>query len=137
MKPAAIACLVALAVAGCGDKKTEVRRDTDLVFYEKSGGLAGKTSSMSVDANGVAVLSPDSRKVRLRRAELKGLGRAIAKADVPSLPKLNRPRTVPDGFQYTVKAQGETVQAETGAIPRRLQPLLGELARVEGLARRR
>jgi hypothetical protein len=129
---AILLCVAAASAAGCSsDSKDRVVRDHDIVFYERGGGRAGTTVSLSVGPNGKATISPPGTEVKLRPAAVRRLRRAIARARIDRLPKVSRPsKRIPDGYQYTISAGGETVQAEDGAVPARLKPLRGELERL-------
>jgi hypothetical protein len=104
-----------------------------LVTYERSGGIAGRTVRLVVSRSRRVTGRPGGRSFLLTRTEYRRLAAAIRRADLPHLPARSRPNhPVADGFVYAVSADGRTVHAETGAVPRRLAPLLSRLAHLLG-----
>jgi len=128
---ALIAALAALtfALAGCGaDEKSSDTRA--LVTFAKSGGVAGKLSSLVVDRGGGASLTSYPAKAKtfnIGGGKRDELGRALEGfAQLESSYELKAP--VADAFHYTITFEGKTVQASDGAeMPAKLKSLIGLL----------
>lgn len=123
-----LAVLVAMTLAACDANESPGGKSSALVSYKRSGGLVGLTRTLTVGRRGRVVAAPAGKTFKLTGRQLRSLKRDIEDADLASLPADSRPdEPVPDGYQHTVTADGHTVYAEEGAVPARLEPLLGRL----------
>jgi hypothetical protein len=105
-----------------------------LLSYKASGGLAGRTASLTVSRARRVAAHPNGRTLTLSVQEFGRLRAALIRADLARLPARSRPPTrAADGYLYIIAAGGQRVVTETGAVPRRLAPLL---SRLNGLLRR-
>ncbi|MFJ7259102.1 hypothetical protein ACIQV2_02860 [Streptomyces globosus] len=103
-----------------------------LVTVTRSGGYAGKTTSLLVKADGSwARLDGKARPAgagRLSPEDLAELRAALAAADFPRLPRVSTDGgTVFDGFTYAFVHAGREVVTADGSIPPGLRPVLDAL----------
>ncbi|MFJ2819842.1 hypothetical protein ACIO7M_01835 [Streptomyces toxytricini] len=106
--------------------------DKQLVTATRSGGYAGKTTSLLVNGDGSWVrLDGRARPAGSGRLSPKGLAdleAALGAADFPRLPRVSTGRgTVYDGFTYAFVHGGREVAAADGSIPAGLRPVLAAL----------
>ncbi|AXE22966.1 hypothetical protein C0216_05410 [Streptomyces globosus] len=103
-----------------------------LVTVTRSGGYAGKTTSLLVKGDGSwARLDGEARPAgsgRLSPEDLAELRAALAAADFPRLPRVSMDGgTVFDGFTYVFVHAGREVATADGSIPAGLRPVLDAL----------
>jgi hypothetical protein len=105
-----------------------------VVRYVRSGGLAGRSETLTVQPSGAAVLQTDvgATQARLTPAERSALRRALDGARFPG-PTRGAHRAVPDGFTYTVTVGSLTVRFGQNEAPDGLADLLHVL---QGVANR-
>jgi hypothetical protein len=105
-----------------------------VVRYVRSGGLAGRSETLTIQPSGVAVLrtAADTAQDRLTGAERSALRRALDRARFPG-PTRGVRRAVPDGFTYTVTVGSVTVRFGENEVPDGLTDLLRVL---QGVANR-
>ncbi|MEK6753900.1 MAG: protealysin inhibitor emfourin [Chloroflexota bacterium] len=99
------------------------------IIYERSGGIMGLKSSLTIDLNEL----PLDQAGTLRRL--------LDEANFFSLTEQPPPtRPSPDGFQYTITVKTETishtVRTSDTTAPHELHPLLQELSQRAGTQRR-
>jgi hypothetical protein len=89
------------------------------ILFEKSGGLMGRTTSLTLDLN---ELPPDQAAT---------LNRLIDEADFLHLEENLVTRAIPDEFNYTITVVTDkvqhTVRASDSSTPESLRPLIQEL----------
>ena len=102
-----------------------------LVVLVRSGGNAGSTDRVSVNALGVAsVISDRSDNASTRTlspTNLAALRTALRRADIKSLRRNYLDRQARDAYQYDVTYEGVTVTADEGVIPDKLRPVVDQL----------
>jgi hypothetical protein len=105
-----------------------------VVRYVRSGGLAGRSETLTIQPSGVAVLRTDADTAQdhLTGAERSALRRALDRARFPG-PTRGVRRAVPDGFTYTVTVGSVTVRFGENEVPDGLTDLLRVL---QGVANR-
>ncbi|MEU6863719.1 hypothetical protein ABZ924_10650 [Streptomyces sp. NPDC046876] len=108
-----------------------------LVTVTRSGGFAGRTTSLLVKGDGSWIrLDGKARQVGAGKLSPDGLARlrsALAAADFPHLPRVPRGGpTVYDGFTYAFVHGGFEVMAADGSIPAALSEVLSALPPFEG-----
>ncbi|WP_162689085.1 hypothetical protein [Streptomyces sp. ICC1] len=103
-----------------------------LVAVTRSGGLAGKNSTLIIKSDGsflrldakAAVIGRD----KLSAAALAKLRTALREADFAHLPRISVPdQPVADGFTYAFRHDGHEVAAADTKIPKGLEKVLGAL----------
>jgi hypothetical protein len=130
MTRAALALLAAasLAVASPAAAKTLVR-------YEKSGGIAGIQTTLTITTGGGATvkgrIASATRRFKLTSTQLRGLRKALRDARFSTLRALYAPNVpIADGFTRGVRYAGRSVTVRDGGKPpARLSRLLERLER--------
>lgn len=117
-----------------------------LVGYAEEGGLGGPRASLAVSAHrhvtvtlagGRTSSAPRTVRFRLDPTTWSALRSALKRADLNALAKRPATRPYPDAITYVITAGHETIRASDGAIPRKLQPLLGIMRRIVKLGEQR
>ncbi|MFB9584398.1 hypothetical protein [Streptomyces goshikiensis] len=108
-----------------------------LVRMTRTGGFAGRTSSVLVKGDGSWTrLDGDAKPTgsgKLTPEELERLRSALAAADFAHLPRVSKSGTpVYDGFEYTIVHGGFEVVTADGSVPPSLQDVLSALPPSEG-----
>lgn len=108
-----------------------------LVRMTRTGGFAGRTSSVLVKGDGSWTrLDGDAKPTgggKLTPEELERLRSALAAADFAHLPRVSKSGTpVYDGFEYTIVHGGFEVVTADGSVPPALQDVLSALPPSEG-----
>ncbi|MFF2400730.1 hypothetical protein [Streptomyces goshikiensis] len=108
-----------------------------LVRMTRTGGFAGRTSSVLVKGDGSWTRLDGDAKLagsgKLTPAELERLRSALAAADFAHLPRVSKSGTpVYDGFEYTIVHGGFEVVTADGSVPPALQDVLSALPPSEG-----
>jgi hypothetical protein len=110
---------------------------TQLVRYDTSGGLAGRSMRLVVSAGGTAVQTDrdstdDSKRFKISISQLHALKRELKAAQFSTLKRRYEPKhTVFDGISQGVTYKGKTVVVSTGGDPpERLRKVLNRLARL-------
>ncbi|MEV8531039.1 hypothetical protein [Streptomyces sp. NPDC051211] len=108
------------------------RADEDLLIVTRSGGLAGRQSSLVIQGDGSWTrLNAAARTVgsgKLTAGRLARLRAALAEAEFPRLPRISMgDRPVFDGFVYAFVHGGYEVATADGSIPPALTDVLAEL----------
>lgn len=102
-----------------------------LVVMVRSGGIAGSSDRVTVDALGVATLvsdrSPNPSTRTLAAGELAALRTALQRAEFATLRRNYLDRQAADAYQYDVTYQGVTVTADEGVVPDKLRPVVERL----------
>ncbi|MBT2468518.1 hypothetical protein J7E97_11665 [Streptomyces sp. ISL-66] len=107
-----------------------------LLAVTRSGGIAGKTSTLVIKGDG-SFLRLDSKAVTVDRdklspAALAKLRTALRNADFPHLPRISMPdRPVIDAFTYAFRHDGYEVAAAQTTVPEPLQDVLAALPAFE------
>lgn len=127
---AAVAAVLALTllIAGCGGGDEETSSDTRaLVTFGKSGGVAGKAYSLTVDRGGGAQLTTFPTKIKKfniggdKRDELTRLLDGVKDLDSSYEPKT----PVADAFRYSIGYESKTISASDNAdLPANLRSLI-------------
>lgn len=124
--------LVGAAAAGCGG----ARAGEGAVEFRRSGGIAGETVALTVDADGEARIERDGRtdEFRLDAHRLRELRAALDDIDLaalsdaapgsPSAPNGKAGGGGRDLFEYEVTYRGHVVRARDTEVPEELVPLL-------------
>ncbi|MCX4781023.1 hypothetical protein [Streptomyces sp. NBC_01264] len=112
------------------------RADETLVAVTRSGGLAGKTSTLIIKGDGSFLrLNAKAETVdhgKLSASALAKLRTALQEADFPRLPRISMPaQPVFDSFTYAFRHGGYEVAADQTTLPRPLQGVLGALPSFE------
>ena len=105
---------------------------TTLVTFHKGGGFAGVDNRLTVSTGGTAVITAREAKPvkhKLKAKTLSRVKRLIADAHLEK-PIDKTPTGCADCFEYTIRARGHTVSFDESRVPKRLGPLLSELARI-------
>ncbi|MGW6706020.1 hypothetical protein ACWGDE_14175 [Streptomyces sp. NPDC054956] len=106
--------------------------EATLVAVTRSGGLAGRNSSLIIKGDG-SFLRLDAKaevigRDKLSAAALAKLRTALQEADFPHLPRLSMGGSpVPDGFTYAFRHGGYEVAAEQSKMPKGLSKVLDAL----------
>jgi hypothetical protein len=107
-----------------------------LVVLVRSGGIAGSTDQVSVDASGVATVlsdrSPNPSTKTLSSTDLASLRTALERAEMATLQRNYLDRQARDAYQYDVTYQGVTVTADEGVLPPKLRTVIDQLVRLLG-----
>lgn len=105
-----------------------------LVVLVRSGGIAGSTDRVSVDASGVASVisdrSPNPSTRTLTSGDLATLRTALQRAEFATLQRNYLDRQARDAYQYDVTYQGLTVTADEGVLPAKLRPVVDHLTKL-------
>lgn len=134
-----LALLAACGGDGGGDAAEEpgsaaVPRPGPLVVLVRSGGIAGATDQVSVDASGVATVisdrSPNPSTRTLSATDLATLRAALERAEIATLQRNYLDRRARDAYQYDITYQGVTVTADEGVLPPKLRPVVDQLVRL-------
>jgi hypothetical protein len=139
----ALVLVCALAVAGCAAGPTDTaspaatagRRSTAadpsavLVTFRRQGGLLGVDDTVTVRADGSYQVGP-GKTGRLSAAEVAELRGLLDRAQIGTLPSVNRTEGVADGYTYRVRYGGREIMAEDGAVPAALEPVIAALNRL-------
>jgi hypothetical protein len=128
----ALTCLCVLPASACRAGSVRGAARTYLT-YHRDGGLAAHPIDLVVRSDRRVSVRPSSRAYRLTVAEMRALRRDVARAHLRRLAERPPRAPLPDAYQYTISAEGVTVRAVDGSIPRSLEPLL---ARLSDLVRR-
>ncbi|MGW1774398.1 hypothetical protein [Streptomyces sp. NPDC002104] len=107
-----------------------------LVTVTRSGGMAGKTSTLIIKGDGSFLrLNAKAETVdhdKLSAAALAKLRTALQQADFPRLPRISMPaQPVFDAFTYAFRHAGYEVAADQTTLPRPLEGVLGALPSFE------
>lgn len=102
------------------------RSSARLLGYERSGGLAGRTASLTVTVDRRVAARPGGRGFTLTRQEYSRLRADLKRANLAKPPTKSQIPT-PDGYTYVITAGGHRVVTRTGGVPARLAPLLRRL----------
>ncbi|MFZ3472836.1 hypothetical protein ACODT3_12150 [Streptomyces sp. 4.24] len=106
--------------------------EVTLVSVTRSGGLAGKNSTLIIKSDG-SFLRLDAKAAvtgrdKLSAAALAKLRTALREADFARLPRISVPdQPVADGFTYAFRHDGHEVAAADTKIPKGLEKVLGAL----------
>ncbi len=131
---AAVALVVLLVLAGCGSagdgsltgagatplptgaSPTVSSPAAPLVVFSRTGGLAGRAVTLTVQPDGTAqVIGRREATWTLTPGQLDGLRRALADADLRPVPPSGVP--VLDGFSYRITYAGRSVLLEGDPVP--------------------
>jgi hypothetical protein len=117
------------------------------VTYREEGGIGGPRGSLIVSSHRRATVMVNGGRVpatrRLARFRLSAslwrrLRLTLRRANMRALAGDHLPATpIPDAITYVIRAGHNTVRAADGAIPRRLEPLLGVLRKIVVIGERR
>ena len=103
-----------------------------LVWYERTGGIAGFTDRLVVQMDGSYTITsshgPDATGT-LPAAEMAGLRGVLDGADFGSVPA-GTPRPYPDAYQHHIRYAGHEVSVGDGAVPAGLAPVIDALAAI-------
>ena len=141
-----LATVLLALLAACGDGVGDgvadepgsagVPRPGPLVVLVRSGGIAGSTDQVSVDASGVATVlsdrSPNPSTKTLSSTDLASLRTALERAEMATLQRNYLDRQARDAYQYDVTYQGVTVTADEGVLPPKLRTVIDQLVRLLG-----
>ena len=141
-----LATVLLALLAACGDGVGDdaadepgsagVPRSGPLVVLVRSGGIAGSTDQVSVDASGVATVlsdrSPNPSTKTLSSTDLASLRTALERAEMATLQRNYLDRQARDAYQYDVTYQGVTVTADEGVLPPKLRTVIDQLVRLLG-----
>jgi hypothetical protein len=134
MRLAAVLCgLAVLASAGCGgDDGNEAggrapARLSEPITFEVIGGDAFRDDEITVRADGSAHVKTRAgeRTAELERGELADLAQAVARADLATAESAVTDPPQPDALSYRFTYRGRQVTTDSGAMPERLEPLIG------------
>lgn len=137
------AVLLSLATAGCGGASPayvlETPRDGSVIRFEKSGGVAGVTESLTLREDGTGEVTfaaqGEPRDVRVSAARYEGLRARFEDAGFDELDSAAPDETAADLFSYAYGFAGTTVTDETGATIEELDGARAELERIVAAAR--
>jgi len=117
--------LAALVVAGCARAEAE----PEPVTFRRTGGLAGVTLELAIDADGRAVLTEDGRTSEFDVApeRLEALYEALERVDFGALTPPPGGGPGRDLFEYRITYRGQTVTARDTQVPAGLEPVLAAL----------
>jgi hypothetical protein len=104
-----------------------------LVEYDRSGGFAGMSDHLVIDANGHATLArrTGAREFDLSRDQLSQVEAVFQASGFAGIDENSMPKTVPpDAFTYVITYQGHRVKTADSAVPSQLQPVLEALNRL-------
>jgi hypothetical protein len=102
----------------------------ELVFFQVSGGFAGVDDRLTIDRQGVALLTHRAGKqsrANLSQQELNQLKQTLANAKFQSLKPKYVNANAYDAFSYTVRYSCRVVTADDGSVPGQLQPVIDQL----------
>ncbi len=127
--------VVVSVLAACGgDPPIPRGTATPVIVLVRSGGIAGLTDRVSVDASGVATVvsdrgaTPSTRT--LTSSELATLRAALERSRIASLDRNYLDPRAADAYQFDVTYQGVTVTADEGVVPARLRPVVEQLTKL-------
>lgn len=102
-----------------GSQTQDVSALASPLIYQRSGGLAGRTSEMRLQPDGRARFATEGigeHTARLRPAELEKVERLLARVDLARMPdEFVEPEPHPDTFSHRVTYRGNTVATGSDA----------------------
>jgi hypothetical protein len=107
---------------------------SDLVVFQRSGGIAGVGDRLTVDSHGVALLTKRGGRqsqATLSQQELNQLKETLAHADFQSLEPEYLNANARDSFLYTVSYSCRVVRADETSVPGQLRPVIDQLTTLE------
>jgi hypothetical protein len=132
MRLALLLCALApLGAAGCGGDDDggggEAARLSDPITFEVIGGDAFRDDEITVRADGSARVKTRAgeRTAELEPGELEDLARGLAQADLATAESAVTDPPQPDALGYRFTYRGRQVTTDSGALPQRLEPLIG------------
>jgi hypothetical protein len=139
MRMATLVCgLALLASAGCGGDDGDdgggsaaqtggSARLSEPITFEVIGGDAFRDDQITVQADGSARVETRAgkRTGELKPDELSELAQAVERADLAAAESAVTDPPQPDALSYRFTYRGKQVTTDSGALPDRLEPLIG------------
>jgi hypothetical protein len=131
MRLALLLCALApLAATGCGGDDGDggaPARLSQPITFEVIGGDAFRDDEITVRADGSARVKTRAgeRTAELEPGELEELARAVERADLATAESAVTRPPQPDALGYRFTYRGKRVTTDDGALPERLEPLIG------------
>jgi hypothetical protein len=128
-----------LAIGGCafGSPRSGPLRcligagSSDLVVFQRSGGIGGVDDRLTVDSQGIARLTKRGGKqsqATLSQQELNQLKKTLANADFQGLDPEYLNANARDTFLYTVGYSCHVVKTDETSVPGQLRPVIDQLS---------
>jgi hypothetical protein len=124
-------CGLGLLASGCsgdgGDDGGGSARLSEPITFEVIGGDAFRDDEITVEADGSARVKTRAgeRSAELERGELADLAQEVAQADLATAASAVTDPPQPDALSYRFTYRGRQVTTDSGALPERLEPLIG------------
>ncbi len=115
----ALAALALFALAGCGGDDAASPALKGPLVYERSGGFAGETQTLTIQPSGAATLVIDrgtkneSKDFKLDPGQLKRITELADETDLASV-KVEKAAPAADAFKYSISYDGERCSGRTG-----------------------